>query len=97
MNNKQRATLAAVFRKPTTNSIRWSDIESMLKAVGCSLVEGSGSRVTFAKDGVVASFHRPHPAKEAKRYQVRDAAKYLEKLGLGPTGAAGKEIDDERT
>jgi hypothetical protein len=30
------------------------------------------------------SFHRPHPAKEAKRYQVRDAREFLIKLGYQP-------------
>lgn len=94
MTSKQRATLAAVFRRPSPASIRWADIEGLLKAVGCTLVEGAGSRVTFTKDGVVASFHRPHPEKEAKRYQVRDAAAYLDKLGLGPAHDAGKESDE---
>ena len=35
-------------------------------------------------NGVVARFHRPHPAKEAKRYQVRDAREFLEKIGVKP-------------
>jgi hypothetical protein len=45
---------------------------------------GSGSRVRFVKDGMIASFHRPHPAKEAKRYQVREAREYLIRLGVRP-------------
>ncbi len=53
-------------------------------AAGCEVVEGSGSRVKFAKDGHVAAFHRPHPGKEAKRYQVRDARDYLKLLGITP-------------
>ena len=53
-------------------------------AVGCEVIEGSGSRVSFHRDGLVASFHRPHPQKEAKRYQVRDAREYLSKLGVKP-------------
>jgi hypothetical protein len=48
------------------------------------VIEGKGSRVRFAKDLIVASFHRPHPAKEAKRYQVRDAREFLIKLGVTP-------------
>jgi hypothetical protein len=48
------------------------------------VIEGAGSRVRFERDGVIAIFHRPHPAKEAKRYQVRDARDYLTKLGVKP-------------
>jgi len=53
-------------------------------AVGCTVVEGSGSRVRFEKGGVIATFHRPHPHKEAKRYQVRDAREFQVKLGIKP-------------
>jgi hypothetical protein len=84
MNSKHRKTLAAIFKDPVPASLEWADIESLLVAVGCEVIEGSGSRVRFACRGVVASFHRPHPEKEAKRYQVRDARDYLTKLGVKP-------------
>lgn len=84
MNSKQRKTLTAVFKEPTSGTIEWAAIESLLVAVGCRIIEGSGSRVRFERDGVVASFHRPHPDKEAKRYQVRDARDFLTQLGETP-------------
>lgn len=84
MNGRQRKTLAALFVEPASASVDWAAIENLLIGVGCRLVEGSGSRVKFERDGLIASFHRPHPAKEAKRYQVRDAREYLEKLGIKP-------------
>jgi hypothetical protein len=59
-------------------------IEKLLIAAGADIVEGNGSRVRFVKDGVVETFHRPHPAKEAKRYQVRSARTFLEKIGVKP-------------
>ncbi len=80
MNNRQRKTLEAVFAEPTKSNIAWADIEALLIAVGCRTIEGSGSRVRFECRGIIAAFHRPHPAKEAKRYQVRDACEYLKKL-----------------
>lgn len=58
------------------------DVERLLVAIGCSIVEGNGSRVRFEKNGLIASFHRPHPDKEAKKYQVEDAREYLVKLGV---------------
>lgn len=84
MNRKQTATLAAVFAKPVSGTIAWADVEGLLVAAGCQVIEGQGSRVKFEKGGVVASFHRPHPKKEAKQYQVRDAREYLVKIGVTP-------------
>ena len=84
MNKRQAKTLWAIFTDPVPGTIAWAAIEHLLVAIGCEVIEGRGSRVRFHKDGVVASFHRPHPAKEAKHYQVRDAREYLTKLGIRP-------------
>ena len=84
MNSKQKKTLQAVFTDPVSGTIAWASIESLLLAVGCEVIEGNGSRVRFVKDEMIASFHRPHPAKEAKRYQVREARDFLIKLGVKP-------------
>jgi hypothetical protein len=84
MNSRQRRTLVAVFADPVSPSIEWAAVEALLVAVGCRIVEGSGSRVRFERDGMIETFHRPHPAKEAKRYQVRAARAYLERLGVRP-------------
>ena len=84
MNSKHRKTLAAVFRILVAATIAWADIEALLVAVGCTTIEGRGSRVRFARGEEVESFHRPHPAKEAKRYQVEAAKGFLIRLGVQP-------------
>lgn len=84
MNSRHLKTLKAVFTDPISGAITWKSIEGLLVAAGCRTVEGAGSRVRFEKNGVIASFHRPHPAKEAKRYQVRDAREFLIKIGVTP-------------
>ena len=84
MNSKHRKTLAAIFTDPVSGTIEWAAVESLLLAADARLIEGRGSRVRFEKDGEVATFHRPHPAKEAKRYQVRDARDFLERIGVKP-------------
>ena len=84
MNSRHRRTLAAVFADPVSGTIEWTAIEKLLVAAGARVVEGRGSRVRFEKDGEVATFHRPHPAKESKRYQVRDARAFLERIGVTP-------------
>ncbi len=84
MNSKHRKTLEAVFTDPVSGTIAWADVEGLLVAVGAEVVEGRGSRVRFVLGEEVATFHRPHPAKEAKRYQVRDARDFLERIGVTP-------------
>jgi hypothetical protein len=84
MNSKHRKTLAAIFKEPVSGTIDWADIEGLLVAVGCTVIEGNGSRVRFSFAADLESFHRPHPAKEAKRYQVRAAWDFLLRLGVKP-------------
>jgi hypothetical protein len=82
MNATHRKTLAAIFATPTPSSLEWRKIETLFVALGAQIVEGNGSRVRFELNGVVASFHRPHPRKEAKPYQVRDAREFLFQAGV---------------
>jgi hypothetical protein len=84
MNRKQLATLAKIFADPVPANLRWADVEGLLKAAGCEVVEGEGSAVSFRKDGAVEYFHQPHPAKEAKRYQIRAARAFLARIGVTP-------------
>jgi hypothetical protein len=82
MNSSHRRTLSILFSEPATTSLPWSNIEALFKAVGAKVIEGRGSRVRFQLNGIIATFHRPHPQKEAKPYQVRDARRFLEQAGV---------------
>ena len=84
MNSKHSKTLKAIFAKPTPSGLDWDKIESLFLAVGCEVVEGRGSRVRFVLGQHVGTFHRPHPAKEAKPYQVTDARNFLTLIGVTP-------------
>lgn len=84
MNNAQRKTLEAIFSMPTPRNLEWARIESLFVAPGCKVIEGNGSRVRFELNGVVGTFHRPHPAKEAKPYQVKDAKLFITEAGVKP-------------
>lgn len=84
MNSKHRKTLEAIFATPTRTSLEWARIEALLVALGCERVEGRGSRVRFVAGGTIGTFHRPHPAKEAKAYQVEDARTFLTAIGVTP-------------
>lgn len=84
MNNKHRKTLESVFAIPVPLSLEWSRIEALFVALGAEVIEGAGSRVGFRLQGERADFHRPHPGKEAKPYQIRATREFLERIGVKP-------------
>lgn len=84
MNKRHQKTLESIFITPVPSSLEWKRIEALFVALGAQVIEGRGSRVRFELHGVIATFHRPHPQKEAKPYQVRDARNFLEQAGIKP-------------
>jgi HicA toxin of bacterial toxin-antitoxin, len=80
VNNKHRKTLDAVFAEPANGNIEWARIEALFVALGCEVVEGPGSSITLNWQGRRASFHRPHPGKEALRYRVKAAREFLQRI-----------------
>ena len=84
MNSKHTKTLHAVFSKPTPATLEWVRLEALLLALGCHIIEGRGSRVRFEYNGKMTAFHRPHPTKEAKTYQVEQARDFLTAIGVKP-------------
>lgn len=77
--------MEAIFAEPVNGNMEWRDIvEALLKAIDCRVAEGSGSTVTFEKDGMRVTFHRPHPEKAALRYRVKDVRNFLTALGVTP-------------
>lgn len=84
MNARHRKTLLAIFARPTSASVVFADIEALFKALGGSISEREGSRVKIELKGEQWRCHRPHPGKEAKRYQIEEARELLERLGILP-------------
>ncbi len=84
MNARHRKTLAAIFARPTSASIVFTDIEALFKGLGAAVSEREGSRIKIELKGEQWRCHRPHPGKEAKRYQVEEARELLERLEILP-------------
>ncbi|HYN78712.1 MAG TPA: type II toxin-antitoxin system HicA family toxin [Lamprocystis sp. (in: g-proteobacteria)] len=84
MNAKHRKTLAAIFARPTSATIVFADLESLVKALGGTITEREGSRVKFELKGEQWRCHRPHPGKDAKRYQVEEARELLQRVSIQP-------------
>ncbi len=84
MNNKHRKTLTDIFADPVSPSISWADIESLLIACGAEISEGRGSRVRVELNGVLATFHRPHPQPATDRGAVKSVRRFLANAGVQP-------------
>ena len=84
MNGTHRITLEKVLADPVNGNVDWQRIESMLKALGCNVVEGAGSPITFELSGRKMTLHRAHPGKEALRYRILAVRDFLERTGIKP-------------
>ncbi|MDR1085570.1 MAG: type II toxin-antitoxin system HicA family toxin [Deltaproteobacteria bacterium] len=84
MKSSHKKTLKAIFAEPLAGPINWNDIEALFLSVGVRISNRKGSRVSFIFNNHKAIFHRPHPSKETKKYQIKDARIFLEKIGVIP-------------
>jgi hypothetical protein len=84
MNSAHRKMLAAIFARPTRSDIRWRDIEGLVVALGGEVMERAGSRVAMSLNGVVAVFHRPHPAPTTKKGAVDAVRQFLSNAEIRP-------------
>lgn len=84
MNSKQRQTLQDVFLHPIRSGIRWADIENLLIAVGATIKEAEGSRITVTLNEVYAVFHRPHPRPTTDKGAVKSLRRFLINAGVFP-------------
>ncbi len=84
MNSKHRKTLEAIFTKPTSGAVKFSAIETLVVALGGKVKEGDGSRVALRIGDAVKHAHRPHPGKEAKKYQVEEIRAWFIAQGIEP-------------
>lgn len=82
LNSKHQKTLNDLFQNPIRSDILWSDIESLLIALGAEVSEGRGSRVRFALNDVRATFHRPHPEKDTDKGAVKSMRRFLTEAGI---------------
>ncbi len=86
---RHERTLAALFAEPIRANIAWKEIESLLASLGPEVQESAGSRVRFVLRGFPATFHRPHPGKEANKPMVRSARDFLRLAGFEPDSEEG--------
>jgi HicA toxin of bacterial toxin-antitoxin, len=84
VKTKHRRTLEAIFATPTRAGVIFSDVETLIIALGGDVREGEGSRVVFELMGSRRYLHRPHPGKEAKKYQIEELREWFKQLEVIP-------------
>jgi hypothetical protein len=82
LSKKQRKILDQIFEQPVRSDVVWTDIESLLEALGAEISEGRRSRVRVALKGVRALFHRPHPRRETDKGAVVSVRRFLSEAGV---------------
>ncbi len=82
MNRKQRKVFDSIFQTPTLSTIKFSDIEKLLISLSFEIVEGRGSRMAFEHSELKLFVHRPHPGKEARKYQVEAVREFWKLAGF---------------
>ncbi|MFC1748456.1 type II toxin-antitoxin system HicA family toxin [Pseudomonadota bacterium] len=84
MKKKHQKTLAAIYKRPVSGNIHWSDIESLFIALGADVSERAGSRIAVVLFGEVRVFHRPHPSPSTDKGAVASIRKWLEENEVTP-------------
>jgi hypothetical protein len=84
VNGKHRATLQAIWERPTRADIRWTDIESLVVACGGEVREREGSRVAVILNGVRAVFRRPYPKPVGKKGAIDGVRLFFGNTGIRP-------------
>lgn len=82
MNNKQVKTFDNIHSNPVKKNIKWTDVESLLKAIDGNIYQGNGSRIRIILNTISLNIHTPHPGNELKPYQVRAIRKLLNEAGI---------------
>lgn len=84
MRRRHRATLARIFARPVSGSIKWSDIVALFSELGAEIKEAEGSRLRVKLFGEIRVFHRPHPLPDTDKGAVESIRKWLEQHGVEP-------------
>lgn len=84
MKRKHSKTLALIFTRPASGSIKWREIESLFLELGAVISEREGSRIGVKLFGEIRVFHRPHPSPDTDKGAVESIRKWLENNEVTP-------------
>jgi len=84
ISTKQMKTVHRIYKEPTPNDIRWSNVVSLFRHLKFTLEQGMGSRIKFKGAAGVFGCHSPHPSKQVPPEDIRDIRNFLQKIGVTP-------------
>lgn len=78
MSNRDK-TLEKVLAKPVRSDIKWNDLVALLKRLGYTALNSSGSRRKFfnATTKALISCHQPHPSPDVDKGCIASIAEHL--------------------
>jgi hypothetical protein len=83
-SSKNARTLAVIFENPVRADIRWAGIDTLFRALGAEISQGSGSRVRVTLNNRRMTFHEPHPQTTLVKDAVRSVRRFLLEAGITP-------------
>lgn len=84
MRAKHVKTLSLIFSHPSSGNVRWSDVVSLLTALGAEIIEAEGSRIGVRLFNDRRVFHRPHPSPDMDKGAVANLREWLRSNGVTP-------------
>jgi HicA toxin of bacterial toxin-antitoxin, len=84
LSNSNKRVIEAIFENPVRTDVRWSDVETLLRALGAEVSQGSGSRVRVRLGERRMVFHTPHPQPVLVRDALRSVRRFLIEAGVSP-------------
>jgi hypothetical protein len=84
LSSRHRATLAAVFERPTRGDVPWRDVEALFAALGSTVTQGRGSRRRVRLWERRAVFHEPHPERVTDKGALESVRDFLASAGVQP-------------
>ncbi len=94
MQRKHQRILKAIFNRPISANIKWSDIEGLFIALGAIITEREGSRIAVILDNEVQVYHRPHPQPTTDKGAVASVRNWLDRLGYNPNDSPNNSQND---
>jgi len=82
MNHRHRKVLHALFDHPVSANIDFKEVEAMLRELGATIDNRSGSRVGVTLGGHTAVFHHAHHS--LPKEEVAQMRKFLASCGVDP-------------
>ena len=85
MKRKPTKTLALIFKRPVSGSVRFGDALALLQDLGAAVeTNREGSRIAVVLFDEVRVMHKPHPSPDMDKGAVTALRDWLEANGVHP-------------